>query len=98
MRFPEISTIPTGTESDLEFLHAIHTGMVGVMFMSRSNPKMLEGIDGVSRRLPAVFPDPNGSHDPKGANTDGITAKTWRIVHLSLRATGLGCTLSGAIL
>lgn len=52
MRFPEIETIPTGTESDMEFLHAIHTGMVGLMFMSRANPKMLEGIQAFKEGSP----------------------------------------------
>jgi hypothetical protein len=55
MRFPETATLPTGAESDLEFLHAIHTGMVGLMFMSRSNPKMLEGIGAFTDGSP-LFP------------------------------------------
>jgi hypothetical protein len=44
MRFPEIGTLPTGKASDLKFVHVIHTGLVGLTFMGRSDPKMLEGI------------------------------------------------------
>ena len=44
MRFPEIGTLPIGTASDLKFVHVIHTGIVGLAFMGRSEPKMLEGL------------------------------------------------------
>ena len=49
MRFPEIGTLPIGTASDLKFVHVIHTGIVGLAFMGRSEPKMLEGL--------TAFPD-----------------------------------------
>jgi hypothetical protein len=44
MRFPDLGTLPTGTASDLKFVHVIHTGLVGLAFMGRSDPRMLEGI------------------------------------------------------